>query len=70
MTEPESKPAGSLETRRDGPKSINMSTLIEAQFAKPPNVSSFHGALLFYGIVLVLLVSGAMFCLAMHWQGQ
>ncbi|HEX4158189.1 MAG TPA: hypothetical protein VHY79_06915 [Rhizomicrobium sp.] len=56
------------ETRQGGPKSINMSTLIEAQFAKPPNVSSFHGVLLFYGLVLFLLVAGAMFCLVMHWQ--
>jgi hypothetical protein len=56
------------DTQQGGPKSINMSTLIEAQFTKPPNVSSFRGVLLFYGIVLFLLVSGAMFCLSMHWQ--
>jgi hypothetical protein len=56
------------ETQRGGPKSINMSTLIEAQFRKPPNISSFSGVLLFYGIVLTLLVSGAMFCLVMHWR--
>jgi hypothetical protein len=56
------------ESGRGSPKSINMSTLIEAQFTKPPNVFAFHGVLLFYGIVLFLLVAGAMFCLVMHWQ--
>lgn len=58
-----------VETQRGGPPhGINMSTLIEDQFAKPANISSFHGVLLFYGIVLLLLVAGAMFCLIMHWQ--
>jgi hypothetical protein len=56
------------ESQHGGPKSINMSTLIEAQFSKPPNIGSFHGVLLFYGIVLFILVSGAMFCLDMHWK--
>lgn len=56
------------ESHRDGPNGINMSTIIEAQFSKPANISSFHGVLLFYGIVLFLLVAGAMFCLAMHWE--
>jgi hypothetical protein len=56
------------ETMRGGPKWINMSTLIEDQFAEPPDISPFHGVLLFYGIVLGILVAGALFCLNMHWE--
>jgi hypothetical protein len=56
------------ESHRDGPRGINMSTLIERQFTQPANISPFRGVLLFYGIALVSLVAGAFFCLIMHWQ--
>lgn len=50
---------------------INMSTLIENEFNQPllrRDVLHFRGVLLFYGIVLIALVCGALPCLVLHWR--
>ena len=49
--------------------SINMSTLIEAEFRSPllgDDISHFRGVLFFYGIVLAAILGGAAFSFYMH----
>lgn len=51
------------------PISINMSTLIEAEFRSPAlrgKMSSFTGVLLFYAIVLIVIMTGAIFSWHMY----
>ena len=53
----------------DAKLNIELSTLIEAEFARPITVTEymgFRGVLLFYFIVLLVIVSGAAFCLHMY----
>jgi hypothetical protein len=51
------------------PISINISTLIEAEFKSPAlrgKMSSFTGVLLFYAIVLIVIMAGAIFSWHMY----
>lgn len=62
-----------LETQRGTNLSggINMSSLIEGEFRHPVfrnGLLPFRGVLLFYGIVLTALVSGAVLGAIMHWR--
>jgi hypothetical protein len=52
------------------PIKINMSTVIEAEFASRPSESRFGGVLAFYGIVLAVIVCGAVFSYVMFCNSR
>lgn len=59
-----------IETQSKGGKvtAIQMSTTIEAEFAKPLNLSRFGGVLWFYMIVLTVLLASWAFCSSMFYH--